>query len=523
MKKILYTIALIFVLVGCGSDSGGDTTTPDTTTPDTTTPDTTTPSVSNTDYDLHGKWIYVNSGDDFTIYSNSSLSYEKIDNDLIKVLQSDNSYKYAMRAGTSKAKAVGNVKTLANGSNSPSRSVSKSSSHIGGINVILENLSDSNTKSTVVTDANGDFKTDELPAGDYKITIEDIEQSITITEKTEELGTYTIVGEEVNNFKVGLELDEEFIYADNRQYTGKIIVENVSDTTSVGVSYDVELSDPSLEYFNKKIVLGSILAKGKKEIPITFRFSAINETVRNVPLKVTIKDINGLTWTESLNIKLYKEKFYINIQANTANAKGYIILPFADKVIKIDTQKESITLPKVAEDYKVLLSNPSITDETTYSIGVQRSAVLTTSFNDPSNSEPNNNLESAKTINSGEIIESYMHLGDLDYWVIHINDNYETSNPTGYTQITSNGKYSPNGSYYYLNFTEDSNVNVQTPNGGASEYGGVQYFNINLQYLGFIKNDTSTLLPAGEYLIQYYNTLYKTQKEDFNIFSTYFN
>ena len=489
MKFLFYSIILLLALSGCGDSDNNST------------PEITTPEITNTDYNLHGKWIYVNSGESFSIYSNSLLSYEKTDDNLIKVSQNDNSYLYAMRAGTSKAKAVGNVQELTNASNSPSRSAKRDYSHIGGINVILENLNDSNTKSVVVTDDNGNFETDELPAGDYKVTIEDIEQSITITEETEELGTYTIVGEEVNNFKVGLELDEEFIYADNKQYTGKIIVENVSDATSVGVSYDIKISDPSLKYFNKTIVLGSILGHAKKEIPITFRFSAITESVKNVPIEVTIKDINGLTWTEALNIKLYKEKFYINIQANTANAKGYIILPFADKVVKINTKSTSITLPKVAEDYKVLLSNPSITTETTYSIGVQRSAVLTTSFNDPSNSEPNNNLESAKTINSGEIVESYMHVGDLDYWVIHVNENYETSNHTSYTQITSNGTYSPNGNYYYMNVTEDSYFNITgSYYNSSSNYLSPRFYDMSLKSLGTKINNVK--ISAGEYLIQ---------------------
>lgn len=509
IKKIIYSIFLLFILIGCGSDNSEEKTTPKITTPSTQHFEEINVTYSGIKSDLYGKWIYVDSGNEFYMYSNTAIEYEVIDNTLIKVLQNDGTYLYAMRAGTSKAKAVGSVKILSGAFNSPSRSMSRTSNRIGGINVILENLTDSNTKSTVVTDENGSFQTDELPAGDYKVTVEDVEQNISITEETQELGTYTIVGKETNNFKVGLELDSEFVYADNRQYTGKIIVENVSDSTSVGVSYDINLSDPSLEYFSKKVVLGSILAKGKKEIPITFRFSDINETVKNVPIKVTIKDVNGLTWTQPLNIKLYKEKFYINIQANSANAKGYVILPFADKVIKIDTQNESITLPKVAKYYKILLSNPSITDETTYSIGVQRSAVLTTSFNDPANAEPNNNLESAKTINSGEVVESYMHLGDLDYWIVRVNNDYKTSNPTRYTQITSNGTYSPNGSYYYLNLTEDSYINISTNT--------ITYYDINLKFLDYARSGSNELLPAGEYLIK------STYDENFTIESSYFN
>lgn len=496
-KFKIYILIIMIFLTGCGSGNSTPSVTilsnlnaTDTNTSITiTTSQNTNTAITNTDYSLHGRWIYINSGDEFEIYSNSLISYEKIDEDLIKVLQNDNSYKYAMRAGTSKAKATGSVEFLSNARN-------RSSNRIAGINVILENLKDLNTRSVVKTDENGTFKTKELPAGDYKVIIQDIEQNITINEELQELGTYAIVGKEVNNFRVSLKLNQEFIYADNNQYSGKIIVENISDSVSIGLSYDIELSDSSLKHFNKKIVLGSILAKAKKEIPISFRFDTIQESVKSIPLKITIKDINGLTWTEVLNLKLYRDKFYINIQSNTANVKGYVILPFSDKVIKIDTKSTSITLPKVKKDYKVLLSNPAINEESTYSIAVQRSAILTTNFNDPANSEPNNSLADAKTLNSGEVIESYMHLGDLDYWIIHVKDDYISSNTTSYTAITSNGVYSDNGSFYYINLHEDSYVDITQST--------IKYYDINLKFLGYINSDTNKFLQAGEYLVKLY-------------------
>ena len=478
--RLLVATFLLFIFTACGQGGLHES---------NQTTQTTANGVVNRDYSLHGKWLYINSGDAFSIYSNSLLSYEIIDNNLIKVLQDDGSYRYAMRAGTSKAKAVGSVTSL-------SSSQARSGNRIAGMSVILENLQDPNTRATTITDADGRFETAELPVGEYKISIADVEQNISITQEVEELGNYTIVGKETNNFRLSLQLDSRFVYADNSQYSGKIIIENVSDTTSIGLSYDITIQDTALQHFNKKILLGSILAKGKKEIPISFRFGAISESVKDVPLEVTIRDINGLTWQQSFTIRLYKEKFYINIQSTTANVKGYIILPFSDKVIKIDTSKQSVTLPKIAENYKLLLSNPSLESESVYSIGVQRSAILSTNFNNPSESEPNNRLSEAKRISSGEVVESYMHLGDLDYWVIDTQKDFTSRNTTPYTEIKSNGTYSDNGSFYYLNLSEDSYVDITKST--------VKYYDVNLKFLGYINSDTNIFLEAGEYLLRLY-------------------
>ena len=70
-----------------------------------------------------------------------------------------------------------------------------------------------------------------------------------------------------------------------------------------------------------------------------------------------------------------------------------------------------------------------------------------------------------------------------------------------FSQITSNGTYSPNGSYYYLNFTEDSYINITDA--------WIKYYDINLKYIDSVSSNK--LLPAGEYLIQGY--------DDFTIFS----
>ena len=181
-----------------------------------------------TEYCMYGKWIYVNSGTNFNIYSNTDINYTKVDNNLIQVVQDDNSTLYAMRAGTSGAKVIGKVQSY-NNSNERALRSSGGYSGIANMDVILENITDSSIKTTVKTDSNGQFETESVPAGDYTFTIDNIEQNITVEDNIENLGAYTIVSTDTNNFKVSLVLDDEFIYADNKQYSGKIIVENISN------------------------------------------------------------------------------------------------------------------------------------------------------------------------------------------------------------------------------------------------------------------------------------------------------
>jgi hypothetical protein len=462
--------------------------------------------------ELYGRWLYVASGIGFDLYSNSALTYTKVDNNLIKVDQSDGSFLYAMRAGTSAAKASGSVVTNTSATR-PSNRYAQKLSGVGGMSVIIKNVKDQSIQIDVTTEADGTFVTPPvLPAGDYNITVEDpqvvdpvqavlTEHTVTVDDVEEDLGSYSLVANNTNNFKARFELvGTDFVYADNKQYNGKIIVENIGDATSVGVSYNIVLDHPSLQYFRPEIVLGSIPPGGIKEIPMVFRFSGITENKLDIPINLTISDVNGLQWQESLNIELFKEKFYVNIRSNTANVNGYVILPFSDKVIKVATQSESIVLPVVENQYKMLLSNPSISTESVYSLGVQRSASLSAGFNSPAAFEPNNEQQTATTVARGDQIEAYVHVGDLDYWTITGNNAYNPSdNNTGYQAITANGDYLRN-TYYYINLTDTTFFNFA----GGSSFTDIQIFDINLQQIqaydiGFPRNIE---IPAGEFIIR---------------------
>ena len=96
------------------------------------------------------------------------------------------------------------------------------------------------------------------------------------------------------------------------------------------------------------------------------------------------------------------------------------------------------------------------------------------------------------------MINSYLHIGDVDYYKIRIKDLSQTPNPTKYTQITKNGVYPKLSSgYYYLNVIEDSYFHLTN---------NWYFYDINSRYLD--QYGSTLFVRAGEYLInpsQYYD------------------
>ena len=530
LVRITITIAMCFSLLACvasddpvplfGSDIANTGPTSDSSnSAEVDTVDTVDTVIHNIDYDLHGKWIYVNRANEegFSIYSNSTYTYDRINSDLISILLTDGSYEYAMRAGISAAQVSGRL--VSTTAVVRSGQISTRFSGIGGIGVILQNIDDPAITTNATSDADGTFTTnDTVPAGTYTLSVPDTttQQVVIVDDEAEDLGTYGIVGDTNSNFKMDFELIEsDFIFADNKQYHGNIVVENISDFIGLGLSYDITITDPSLAYFKSEIVLGSILAGGVKKIPVVLRFNDITETTHIITINVTVTDVNNFEWQQDLELSVFKEKFYVNIRSNTAKVNGYIILPFSNKVIKIDTQSDSIVLPVISDQYQLLLSNPSIETESVYSLGVQRSASLSIGFNEPSAYEPNNISSGAATIEKGEQVESYLHVGDLDYWKISASNLYdENTNSTGYTAITANGDFLAD-TYYYLNLSDKTYFDF-TQLSGYGNYLTISDINLESLYSKFISTSgTNYGIPAGEYLIKH--------PTDFNIFGSIFS
>ena len=440
MKLTQFIQILVFSAIasitGCGSSS--DTTAPpsDNTTPpsDNTTPpsDNTTPPSDTTDSPLKpyfGSWIWVDDGTELYITSDTVTGSDvltEIDENQLKVYSNEKTY-YLIRNGIKNVNVIGTINSLTNSGQSSRSISSRSTSGVGGINVILSNVKDENISTTAVTDSNGDFDINDLPAGTYDVSVDDgvegIQTQITLTDSSEDVGNLFLTGDNTNNFKTELMMNDEFIYADGNTYAGVVRVHNVSQVDGIGLSYNITLTDNTLKSFSFDNVLGSIPAQGYKDIPISMSFNSFLLNERTVTVNTTVKDINYNEWNDSLYFKAYREKLRINFNSEQSIIRGYISLPNRNQK-NINLSNGYIEAPyTIGHDYVIALANPDLSNETSYSIGFEAPTADITYFNDTGKYESQNSSENgAVIVNEGSNISSYLHVGDIDFYRLKMDE-----------------------------------------------------------------------------------------------------
>ena len=376
----------------------------------------------------YGKWVYIHNGNVLNILSDTNLNgFGAIDDNLIKITEDGVQYSL-MRSSVANTQIKGKIDTISTTSESPARRASD----IANINVILENLLDSNIKTEVTTDALGNFTDHTLPSGTYSIGATDgnneLHTTVTLVDEDEDLGTFKLTGKDLYNFKAELLLDQEFVYGDDNTYTGKIRIHNISDSvTGYGLSYEINVTDDYIKDFNADIAsaLGSVPPKTYKDIAITFKTNGMHKNEKGVNVLVKIKDANSNLWLDNFKFSIYKAPVDINIATKTANIKGYLIMPNTNEIKQINMSSGTITVPTLSDTYySIVFSNPSLTEETVYSMGVDIVADNDfTVFTNTSADEPNNKESEAKILITGEETMSYLHLTDVDYWKISTPEN----------------------------------------------------------------------------------------------------
>ncbi len=113
----------------------------------------------------------------------------------------------------------------------------------------------------------------------------------------------------------------------------------------------------------------------------------------------------------------------VNITTKEANVKGYIIAP-GHELTAINTSNASLLIPyREGKTYFLVLSNPNINSETPYSIGVDTTTLSFDNFQNTGAHEPNNQEAEAFKIKPNENIVSYLHEGDIDYYIIDMSSD----------------------------------------------------------------------------------------------------
>ncbi|MCV6608987.1 MAG: FG-GAP-like repeat-containing protein [Campylobacterales bacterium] len=406
--KICLMFLMVIVLVGCDCCQKPDPT-------PTEEDPRNNPKIVESKY--YGKWMYIHSGEEIDIISTTELDYTELDSNLIRITEADGSSTHIMRASIANTKVSGKLKKLT--------TTSRSYGGVGGMNVVLQNVLDPKIKAEVKTNDDGTFEDSSLPSGTYSVNAQDGDESFNMNfdleEEVEDLGNMSLAENGTHNFKTELLLDKEFVYADGNEYTGKIRVHNISNEIGLGLNYDIVLEDKFKKSFSETIVLGSVESKGYRDIPIRFSFNPIYDNYRKIDVNVTINDANSNSWFDSFSFLLYKRSFDINVATAQANIKGYIVMPNTKEIKQVDIGNGKITLPVLLnKKYHLVFSNPSISNETAYSLGIESSTKSFEGYKDTSIHENNDIASQAKTLSLGDSVISYLEKSDIDYWLIEM-------------------------------------------------------------------------------------------------------
>ena len=416
MKIILiFIVSIIFIACGGGEETTSSSSSND----NTLIKNESTNTIAD---NLKGEWIYISSGDKIYIDDNFKYEITVEDNNLISIEKNNKTY-HLLRSGINDASVSGDIYTQ----DDKYRKVSS----IGNIDIILQHITDKQNKKEQRLEKTGNFKFDNVKSGKYIITAKtdnnlSIETNIDIYGEEISLGSFKLVNKDGYNFKADFIIensDSGYLYGNLKTYIGKLKIKNIGTKKGSGLNFSFKATNPYIAEFSNDIVLGTVDINKTKEIPFKISFNILDTTIQTIPMEVTINDANKNHWTDSVFFHVYQTPMKISIKTKESNIKGYIVSD-GHQLTKINTSNEIITIPyRQGKKYYLVLSNPNINNETPYSIGVDTDTLSFESFQDTSAHEPNNNEEEAFTIKPNENIVSYLHEGDIDYYIIDMSSN----------------------------------------------------------------------------------------------------
>jgi len=420
-KTTIYGLFLLLFLASCS----------DTESTNRTLSDTDTDTTQKLPANYYGKWVYLHNGEALYLDKSTRLDVEFVpeDENLLKVID-NKSILFLVRSSIANTTVNGKIELIdSNSSSAPGKGPGLGGiGGVGGIKVLLENIVDISIKEEVVTEDDGSFVTKTLPTGTYTLTVDDegelLQSRVEVKNEQNNIGIYKLTGDNLNNFKAELILNDEYVIANNKVHEAVLRVHNISDKIGYGLSYDINLSDSDfVTGFSDGSVgtTGSVLANDYKDIPVSFSFNTLDTNMRVYSVNVTITDALGNRWIDRFDFNVNRDLIALNIATKSADINGYIKNPLTGEVTKINTSYGRVLLPLLPEDtpYILILSNPSIENETAYSIGINKLPDDFGSFKETSSHEPNGDQSIATKLYADDKSISYLHATDVDYWEIY--------------------------------------------------------------------------------------------------------
>lgn len=421
--KNMTIIGTLLFLTACGGGGDGDSATP------STSNNTDTANSTTFNESLRGKWVYIHNGSEIDLNENFKGAIDIKDSNLLQVSTSSSSH-YLLRKGNVSSTVKGSLYKETTTTSPVSRSLRYQ--NISSMNVVLGNINDSKLKKETSPNSTGTFEFNRVTSGSYFIKAEDEEQKLSVETKVDiyenvvTLGSFKLVSDDGYNFKTDFIIDNSdngYMYGNFKTYTGKLRIHNIGSEEGTGLNYSFSTDDPYVAKFSTQKVLGSVAVDQSIDVPFEISFNMLDKSSHTVPVNVTINDAFNNTWTDTVFLHVFQESMQINIATESANVKGYIIIP-GHNLVPINTSNETILVPyREGENYILVLSSSSIKDETSYSIGINAPVDSFEEFSQTSAHEPNNTEHEAHSIQLGEAIVSFLHKNDIDFFKIDMTSN----------------------------------------------------------------------------------------------------
>jgi hypothetical protein len=265
-------------------------------------------------FDFWGKWKSIDDEKEIYITSETEENIQKFADNLIKVGDS-----YYLKKGERKVSISGNI--VDDGSGEVlSRVLNNLQADLFAKSLVhLRNSRDRKIEANIKVDKNGFFKDSSLPTGDYILTAtngdKSLEANVSLEKDIENLGTFKLVPKGVANFKAFFETNSSFIYGDEKDYNGSIIIKNIGDEVGYGLFYEeINISGSKNLSISSKKILGSVAKSGEKIIPISFSFDQQIENEKFYKIEISLKDSSSRIWNETIEFPVYKTTFDLNLK-----------------------------------------------------------------------------------------------------------------------------------------------------------------------------------------------------------------
>lgn len=443
MKKFIMRVPFAIILLAfysCsffGSLLGSDFTGNDDTNHDTNYS-------TNYDKQFWGEWTRMDTGDSWYIdnhkitknknASDSSqitgVSLSRQSGRVIEVTDSGKKY-YLYASRTANTRFSGSVANLT-GINPSVQARAAGWLHDAAVKITNAN---NGAETTTTTDNTGKFTVSGAIAGDdYKIEVAGETITVTPSADGDNIGTITVA--EGLNFKTGITSshDTQRLYANwVEAYDVILNLNNVGDIDCTAARYDLTFDgDLTVTSGDTTGILRTIEPGKSREIPISLKCAEITDEHEFKTIGIRITDsLTGRVWNDSVSLKFNKAPIIFIIKAESV-VQGVIISP-SNKAYHFRTDpagdygesslecSAAVAVPWSRDNYLIVFSGATADTETVYSFGIN---IPETSHNwnqflDVMNYEPNNNEETAASINGNQKIISYLHKNDIDYYQVN--------------------------------------------------------------------------------------------------------